>query len=314
MRISCLLGSCLLLALGLLTSLAAETTSTRPAFTNFKVSSRTIALNQTLRVEFTTLPRQVEGVDIARVVTQAVDASRLDGKWRPLGEPTVSEHEKTHTITVSFAVLPRKVGELALPRVPLTWIADNQVAEFGLVTVQPQLVIGGNTAELPGEVSGIAGHLWGERLDAAQATLPKDSLTRSENAIIAKPMPGLELYYRDGALGEATLTIGDLPLARARDSFLSRWGATQVEEGVDLTWILGWTRITATTSADGTGTLLRFVREDIQGILDRARVGRDVFGVLDGRQGSAPAIDPKEQRQQDAERELKRLTGETPEK
>lgn len=290
--------------------LIAATTPTRPAFTNFKVSSRSVALNQPVRVEFTTLPRQIEGVDIARTVSQALDASRLSGFWRPLNAPIVTEHEKTRTITVSFALLARKVGELPLPRVPLAWIANDQIAEFGQVTVTPNLLIGGDTADLPGEISGIAGHLWGERVEAARDRLGADKLERREQTVVARPVEGLELIYREGALGEAVLTVAGLPLERARDSFLTRWGAPQIEEAASLTWILGWTRINATATGDGSGTTLHFTREDIQAILDRARVGRDVFGVLDGNAGGVSEADAQKQRQLDAERELRRVTGE----
>ncbi len=290
--------------------LAAATSPTRPAFANFKVSSRTVALNQPLRIEFTTLPRQIEGIDIEHTVAQALDASRLAGFWRPLGSPTVSEHEKTRTLTISFSLLARKVGELPLPRVPLTWIADNQIVEFGQVTVTANLLISGDAADLPGEISGIAGHLWGERIEAARERLGTEAMERRDQVIVAKPVAGLELFYREGALGEAVLIVADLPLPRARDSFLSRWGVPQIEEAGSLTWILGWTRITATAGSDGTGTRLHFTREDIQAILDRARVGRDVFGVLDGRGEAVSEADAQQQRQRDAERELRRVTGE----
>lgn len=289
------------------TTLCAQAATTRPAFANFKVSSRTIALNQAVHVDFTTLPRQVEGVDIAKVVRQALEASRLNGHWRPLGEATVAEDTKTKTIKVGFDLLPRKVGELPLPTIPLAWVGDNQAAEFGLVTVAPQLQIGGNTADLPNEVTGIAGHLWGERLADAENRLGKAAFAQAGDAMVASPVPGLELRYREGALGEAVLTTSGLTLARARDSFLARWGAPQEEGEQSLTWILGWTRITATPTEDGGGTSLHFVREDIQAILDRSRVGREVFNVLDG---AKPPADPATQRREDAARELERLSNE----
>ena len=301
----------LLCLLGLLVSAASlcaqSATTTRPAFANFKVSSRTIALNQAVHVDFTTLPRQVEGVDIAKVVRQALEASRLNGHWRHLGAATVAEDAKTRTIKVGFDLLPRKVGELPLPTIPLAWVGDNQIAEFGLVAVAPQLQIGGSTADLPNEVTGIAGHLWGERLADAENRLGRTAFTQTADAIVASPIPGLELRYREGSLGEAVLTTSGLTLGRARDSFLARWGAPQEDGGQSLTWILGWTRITATPTEDGTGTRLHFVREDIQAILDRSRVGREVFNILDG---ARPPADPAAQRREDAARELERLSNE----
>src|SRR3954464_4082068 len=85
---------------------------------NARVSpaSKEIALNQPLRIEFVTMPRQIENVDVAAAVANAV-ALGGGSTWRMLGRPVVSEHEKTHTISVSFALLPRESGERALPQI-----------------------------------------------------------------------------------------------------------------------------------------------------------------------------------------------------
>lgn len=276
-------------------------------FVNAKVSAKTVSLNQVVRVEFTTLPRQVEGVDIKLTVQRALDAARLAGIWRALGEPVVSEHEKTRTITVSFAVLPRKVGELVLPKVGLAWLNGEQIAEFGVVTVAPQLQVGSETRELPKEVSGVAGFLWGERLTDAKAKLSAEQLATRGDAVVATLQPGLQLYFRGGALAEAVLTVADLTLARAKDSFLGRWGAPQQETATALTWILGWTSITATPGTDGTSTVVRLIREDVQAALDQDAVSRRVFNVLD----APPPADTPESRAQDAAREAERLLDRT---
>jgi hypothetical protein len=291
---------CTLLALGLLS--AAD--STRSTFVTAKVSAKIVSLNQVVRVEFTTMPRQVEGIDVKVTVQRALDAARLAGLWRALGEPVVSEHEKTRTITVSFAVLPRKVGDSPLPKVPLTWLTGEQVAEFGTVTVAPQLQVGSDTRDLPKEVSGVAGFLWGERLVDAKAKLGGAPLVERDGATVATLQPGLQLIFRGGSLAEATLTVTDLDLARAKDSFLGRWGPPQLETPAMITWILGWTRITATPGADGAGTVLTLVREDVQAALDQDTVSRRVFGVLDA---PAPAVATPESRKADAEQEAQRL-------
>lgn len=290
---------CSLLALGLLS--AGEPRQNN--FVNTKVSAKVVSLNQLVRVEFTTMPRQVEGVDIKLTTQRALDAARLAGVWRTIGEPAVSEHEKTRTVTVSFAVLPRKVGDLTLPRVPLAWLNGEQVAEFGNVTVAPQLQVGSETRELPKEVSGVAGFLWGERLVDAKDRLRPEQIADRDGTAVVTLQPGLQLLFRGGALAEAVLTVADLDLARAKDSFLGRWGAPQLESQKALTWVLGWTSITATPGTDGVGTVLTLVREDVQAALDQDTVSRKVFGVLDA---PPPAATP-ESRARDAAREAERL-------
>src|SRR4051812_37833696 len=53
---------------------------------NSHVSNRQIALNQPVRIEFTTLPRQVDNVDIANVVANSL---LVNSSWRLLGRPSV---------------------------------------------------------------------------------------------------------------------------------------------------------------------------------------------------------------------------------
>ena len=290
---------CTVLTFGLL--MAAEPRS--GSFVNFKVSAKTVSLNQIVRVEFTTMPRQVEGIDIKLTTQRALDAARLAGVWRTLGEPVVSEHEKTRTVTVSFAVLPRKVGDLPLPKIPLSWLNGDTNGEFGSVTVAPQLQVGTETRELPKEVSGVAGFLWGERLVDAKTKLKPEQIAERDGAAVVTLQPGLQLIFRGGALAEATLSVIDLDLARAKDSFLGRWGPPQVESPTSLTWILGWTSITATPGADGKGVLLALTREDVQAALDQETVSRRVFGVLD----APPPADTPESRARDAACEAERV-------
>lgn len=281
----------------------------RMGYVNARVSARQVALNQVVRVDFTTLPRQVEGADIAAAVTRALDTSRLAGHWRPLGAPIIGEHEKTKVVTVSFQVLGRRPGEMPLPRVPLTWLTGEQTADLGLVQVAPQVQIGSELRDLPREVAGVGAWAWGIGFDEVKAQAKPEQIALRDGVAVVRPQPGLELLFRGGALAEAVLTVGGMALPRARDSFLGRWGAPQIETPDAITWILGWTAITATPSADGTGTVLALRREDIQSQLDQRSVEARVFDVLDGA-GATPAPTPADQaaqREQDAKREAERV-------
>lgn len=291
--------------------IAAEPANPPRAGINSRVSQRTIALNQPVRVEFSTLPRQMEGVDVKLAVARALDASRLAGRWRLLGEPSVVEHEKTRVVSVSYHLLPRQTGsEIMLPKMPLSWLSGEQVAEFGLVAVTPTIQIGNEAKDLPNEVTGVGGFLWGGSIDEARSRLKPEQIAARGTEVVATAQPGLDLIYRGGALAEATLTVSGMPLDRARDSFLGRWGMPQVEKDHEIAWILGWTSIVARPSADRSGTVITLRREDIQAAIDQSTVTTRVFDVLDG-SAARPAPPSPEQaareRAADAEREAQRL-------
>ncbi len=269
------------LAFALLLPAIGHGADTRSAFVNSKVSSRAISLNQVLRLEFTTQPQQIDGVDVATVVGQAVELSRMSGHWRPMGQPTVSTDEKTKTIRVAMSLLPRKTGELPLPQVPLTWLDGDKLAEFGTVMVQPTIQIGSESKELPKEVTGVANHLWGSSIDELKGQVSADRFKDQGDAVVVAVQPGLELIYKGGSLAEAVITAGGLKPGEARDSFLNRWGMPQLETADEVLWILGWTAISARPAADGSGTVITLRREDIKASLDQAKVKRGVFGLLD---------------------------------
>lgn len=290
----------------------------RASLANSRVSSRNLALNQPVRVDFTTLPRQIEGVDIAAAVTNALAVGAANDHWRLLGEVKVSEHEKTHTLQIAFALAPRRTGEYALPAIPVTWLANEQVVEMGLVTVAERIAVGTEQRPLPKEIDGVAGFAWGIPLEEAAPRLGKTE--RVGDATIAKPAQGLTLAFRGGLLCEATLDVAGLTLDRARDSFLERWGAPQIdakdEAGAttSLTWILGWTSIVA-RPANG-GIALTLTREDLQERLARRQVGASVFDVLEG-PGIAPEpVTPEvesERRASEAEKDFGKPTIPAPE-
>ncbi|MBN8524202.1 MAG: hypothetical protein J0M02_02575 [Planctomycetes bacterium] len=250
----------------------------RSAFFNQKVSARTISLNQPVRLELTTVPRQIESVNIEAAVADAVTLGGGQA-WRLVGKPSAQIDDKTRTVRVLIVLLPRQVGDAPLPQVPVSWLNGDQIAEFGSVKVEAALSIGSETHPLPSELSGVAGFAWGSKLEEAKPKL--GTVTGDPERMVAKPKPGLELVFRHGELVEAAIEVGDLNLEGARASFLARWGSPQIEETASITWILGWTRITAAPSPDGKGMRLALAREDLLGRMTRARITDSVFGLLE---------------------------------
>ena len=249
----------ILLLLAALTLTAGE--APRSAFFNQKVSARTVALNQPVRIELTTVPRQIEGVSIEGSIADAVTLGNGQA-WRLVGRPTTQIDDKTKTVRVSIVLLPRAVGDSPLPTIAISWLNGEQTAEFGSVKVEPQLVVGSEIKPMPSELTAVAGFAWGGKLDA-------------------KPKPGLELGFRRGELVEAAIDAGDITLEDARASFLARWGSPQIEEAGSLTWVLGWTRINVAPRADGKGVRLTLVREDLLARAVQARITDKVFGLLE---------------------------------
>jgi hypothetical protein len=285
----------------------------RPSFINARVSAKEICLNESVRIEFTTMPREIEGIDIAQSVSNSLRLGAATS-WRLLGEPLVSENlrgaptpadgdkavkERPRPITVTLTLLPRATGDLNLPDIPITWLQGNTLARFTLVTVKPNIMVAGSIRELPKETSGVGGFAWSTTLDEARTRVGADKLKRDGERTIITPQPHLALIYSGGALGEATLRAPGLNLEQARASFLQRWGIPQQEDPTSLTWIMGWTRITAKPEADG--IVLSLVREDVQAQLARSQVATDVFGVLDGPKESPAAAEERKAREVEAE-------------
>lgn len=259
-------------------------------FVNNKVSSRKISVNQPVRLEFTTMPRQVEGIDIAAAVSNGIALSS-GGTWRTSGKPTVAENDKTRTITVVVTLLPRTTGDLALPAFPLSWLSGDPRPDFGQVTVTQTLAIGGETRALPAEYDGVGGFLWGARQeDLIPAQIPANVVSTQGDKTVAKVSGSLELGFRTGELAEATLLASGVTLEQGRASFCERWGLPQSETASSLVWVLGWTRITATAlsepaKSDGTnadGVRFDLVREDIAAKQASSQVRSRVFSLLEG--------------------------------
>ena len=295
----------LLLSLPAASLVAGE--AARPTFINARVSAKEICLNEVVRVEFTTLPRDLESVDIAQSVANSLRLSAVNS-WRLVGEPVVTEalraaplptdgdkptRERPKPITVVFNVLPRTTGDVALPDIPITWLQGNSIARFQPVVVKPNLMIAGKVADLPREAAGVGGFPWSSTLDEVRTRVAADKVKKDGARTLVAPQPNLTLVFTAGVFGEALLRAPGLTKEQARTSFLQRWGIPQSEDASSLTWIVGWIRITARPDADG--ITLQLVREDAQAEIAKSQVTGDVFDVLDGPQETpAQAAERKE--------------------
>ena len=251
-------------------------------FVNHRVSARKLSVNQAVRLEFTSMPRQIEGIDVAAAVANGI-ALTGGQTWRLTGKPLVTESEKTKTITVVVSLLPRTTGDIALPSVPLTWLTGEPRPDFGTVSVSQTIAIAGETKPLPPEYDSVGGLLWGSREeDLVGKQIPATAVTTQGERTSAKLSGSLEVGFRGGQLADGTLLASGLTLEQARASFCDRWGLPSAEDATSLTWVLGWTRITATPSADG--VKIELLREDIQAKQAAGQVKARVFNLLEGAQ------------------------------
>jgi hypothetical protein len=285
------LGAAAQLAAGLLLLLGAAhlfALDDVPLFVNATVSDHQIALNQPVRVDFTTMPRQIPDVDIASAVRNSLTVD-AHATWRLLGEPEVTVHPKTGTIAIAITLLPRLPGDLMLPDLPLTWLAGHQVAHFGTVAVADAIAVGTARQPVPGLATSIHGIAWGRRFSEVEAHFAPSSIERSADGVWVQVEKTLRLHFVGGILAEAQLTAPGLSMEQARVSFLEQWGVPQLEDADSITWLIGWTRIRV--SADQGALRIALVREDIQSNLDQTQVDAEVFAPL-GASGPDPATAP----------------------
>ncbi|MEK7415217.1 MAG: hypothetical protein AAB263_18075 [Planctomycetota bacterium] len=252
----------------------------RTAFFNQQVSSRTISLNQPIRLEMTTRPKVVEGVNIEAAISDAITLG-YTAHWRLVGKPSAVIDERSKTLCVSVVLLPRVTGDITLPVLPVSWLNGDQLASFGQVKVESQLLIGNETRPLPAEMEGVGGFPWGCTLADVKDRLPTAIVTVDGERTLVKAQPELDLSFRRGQLVEATLASSDMTIETARASFLARWGSPQIEEAYGMTWIIGWTRINAVSVGDGKGIKLVLAREDLVAAATKAKVSEKVFSILD---------------------------------
>lgn len=305
----------LLLSLPAVALIAGE--AARPTFINARVSAKEICLNELVRVEFTTLPRDIEGVDVAASVANSLRLSAVT-TWRLVGEPIVSEslrtaptpadgdkdkpvRERPKPITVVFNVLPRTTGDVSLPDIPITWLQGNTVARFQPVVVKPNLMIAGKVSDLPREAAGVGGFPWASTLDEARTRVATDKVKKDGVRTLIAAQPNLTLIFTGSTFGEATLRAPGLTKEQARTSFLQRWGIPQSEDANSLTWIIGWIRITARPDADG--ITLQLVREDAEAEIAKSQVTGSIFNALDGPQETPTQAAERKEREIKAEAE-----------
>jgi hypothetical protein len=286
----------------------------RPTFINAKVSAKQICLNEIVRLEFTTMPRDVENVDIAQSVANSLQLGAAT-TWRLVGKPIISEvlrgvaptDEKAKTdrpkpVSVTVNLLPRTTGDLQLPDIPITWLQGNTIARFSIVTVSPQVMIIGTPRNLPGEVNGVGGFPWALSLDEARTRVDASKVKKENDIVTIQAQEQLTLNFAQNMFAGAELRAPGLTLAQAKDSFLQRWGVPHEESPTALTWILGWTRITAEPNPNG--IVLKLQREDVTAQLSRSQVSSDIFGVLEGPQATQAELDA--QRSKEVEKEISR--------
>jgi hypothetical protein len=161
--------------------------------------------------------------------------------------------------------------------------------QFGHVKVADTVVIGGEARDLPKVVKGISGYDWGTSQADLKGAFPDKAWETQGDRTVAHARPGLDLVFRGGQLAAAVVMAAGLTLDQARASFLDRWGLPQQEDATSLTWVLGWTCITAT--ATDQGVRLQLEREDIQARLDRSQVKDRIFNLIEGASDPGLGVD-----------------------
>ncbi|TVR14178.1 MAG: hypothetical protein EA401_04995 [Planctomycetota bacterium] len=267
---------------------SSEPASTR-AFFNPQVSSRDVALNQSVTVSFTTLRPQVEDIDPLSVVLTALNSPAVRDDWRVWGEPRVEVDPKIGTLRSQFVLLPRQPGNLTIPDIPVRWLRGNQVARFGQVTVHEHLAHGARTISLPDDYHRIHGYTWGmsgeDVIQRSGISLQEDE---SPQRFRFAPRPGLSLEVRSGRLAVGRIEAPGLPFQQARGSFHERWGDTMPGSRSDAAmWMLGWIRIEA--RAEGDGTIVELTHEGIEERITRGEVQNKIFSLLEEGSGSTPS-------------------------
>lgn len=256
-------------------------TPSRPIQVNARVEPAEIALNQPVRFEFSTLPRQIDGVDIATVVTSTLALAGSDD-WRLISRPTINEQDsKSKIIKVTVTMLPRRAGIRVIPDIPITWLQGNYIAHVEPVRVLERLLVAGTMRDIPKEATGVADWKWGMDFSDAEKRVGPEQVSRIGDRMVIAANEGLTLEFMNGHLGQAHMTIAELNLESGRIDFIKRWGLPIDEDQGRLRWIIGWTLITASAGDNGKGTALLLQREDALNEVARSTVKSKVFDILD---------------------------------
>ncbi len=273
-----------------------------------QISSRNIPLNGIVQVRFSTMPPQAEDVDPVTTVRNALTTASVRRDWRLHGEASIDQHPRARDISVSFALMPRRSGEIALPTIPVSWMGRDQFAELGTVVVEPALRMGTESLPLPSQINHIAGHDWGTSASDLAKTYPPHRFLEAGETRPASIQANehLQLVLRRDHLAEAWLNAREVQLDAALEHFIDRWGDPLVNElhhpdEPHIIWQIGWLRIRAMSHPVG-GTRIHLVHEGIARQLVGSAVASDVFAMLDGRTPRArPETPPEEDDQQSDE-------------
>lgn len=243
-----------------------------------RVSAREIALNDSIRISFTTGRPQLPEVDRSATVRNALALRSVQDSWRVIGEPVLEQHERALDVTVIIRLAPRLPGRLNLPQIPVAWMLGEHVVNLGAVTVRPEIRVGGDSRPLPVELTSIAGFTWGMTLDKLRSQLPAEAIDPGPPPRI-QPRDGLHLQLVGGQLARATLSTEGLEKVQARSSLVDRWGHPSHECDERIEWHVGWLHIVMTAV---NGVLkLEFQHGRIQAEGLRAEIQRQVFGALE---------------------------------
>ena len=276
----------LLLCLG--TAMAAQTA--RGALFNPRISSRSIALNQPVRITFTTIPAQLPEVDIVSTVRSALALPDARSRWRLYGTPSVEVHDRLHTIEVGFVLLPRISGSLQLPEIPVRWLEGEQLARFGQVVVADGIAVGAEQRQIPRECTEVAGVPWtaDPTVLKNQFGAPEEVSTEPVHILRFQPEPNLIIETQAGRLSQVRVDTPQLRLEDARHQLVERWGepildrvGKSLPSQAQLLWHIGWLRIEGYPQEDGMRVVL--VREDVASDILANHVQQSLFRLLEGR-------------------------------
>ena len=258
---------------------------------NPRASHTELPLNGVLTLVFSTSMPQREHIDIAASVRQTCEQSSVVALWRLAGPPEVRQHERARDVQVTLRLMPRRVGELQPPAIPVHWMEGSTSASFASVRITPELELGTRRLPLPKQLDGVGGYDWGLSWDEFLKRVGRPLTVDATGMVDVKP--GLRLRFAAHQLAGAELLTPGLPLAQSRASLMERWGTPAEDDpATGMRWYLGWLQITA-AERDG-GTLITMRHEGIDEQALRQQVHEQVFDVLDGPARATPAPTPSE--------------------
>ena len=249
-------------------------------FFNPRINSRDIALNEMVRVTFSTMPIQVPGVDVEQSVLRSLQAGKGSRDWRLLNTPLITVHEKGNDVEITLELLPRRSGELPLPAIDLPWLEGTHKTDFGAIRVGYRVDLAEDDSQAaPAEVDGIAGFSWGDDIKVVAQRLNKEIDAQTKKISLSDQ---LQLDFPAGTLARATLITQGVDLRDSRPQLVKRWGTpirTITAGGGKLEWSLGWIWITA--SQEGDNLIVSIANERIEQQAADIFLKQQLFAPLD---------------------------------